>query len=57
VGPRSDMMWTEMLPGLILAGQRTIAGTRNAPSQSVFLSSRNSLLAAASLPEQVSVEG
>ena len=39
--------WTislETLPGLILPGQRTISGMRNAPSQLVFFSLRNGVM-------------
>jgi hypothetical protein len=39
--------WTislETLPALILPGQRTSSGTRNAPSQLVFFSLRNGVM-------------
>jgi hypothetical protein len=40
------MISIEMLPGLILPGHRTIAGTRKAPSQLVFFSLRDGVVAA-----------
>ena len=36
----------DTVPGLIFPGQRTIAGVRNAPSQLVFFSLRNGVVAA-----------
>jgi hypothetical protein len=42
---RWDMISFEMTPGLILPGQRTKEGTRNAPSQFMFFSPRNGVIA------------
>ena len=43
---RPETIWFETSPGLILPGQRTIAGTRKAPSQFVSFSLRNGVVAA-----------
>ncbi len=40
------MIWLETEPDAILPGQRTMAGTRQPPSQLVFFSPRNGVAAA-----------